>query len=106
MDLGVLVSELNEFCKKYNLSFSKADIKPWGSYDLVLHISTQQGWLHTAETYGWGWTLDEAIAKFLIKVGSLSDFEGSIYEQYIGSQPLTELRDLVKKNNNNLPVKV
>jgi hypothetical protein len=51
---------LIDFVRKHNIGHSKIGERPWGSYDLAVHIRGNV--FHTPEVFGYGFTTELAVA--------------------------------------------
>jgi hypothetical protein len=82
---------LIDFVRKHNIGHSKVSERPWGSYNLAVHV--RGNIFHTNEVFGYGFTTELATAIALQRW--VESTKGDELPHLLGQEVADELRQLV-----------
>lgn len=95
----VLERKIKEFVESRGLRFGEINVRPWGSWDLIVFVPGKPYVAHINQTFGFGYTLDQGVATFFKRVVN-NELDSNMMKgvvDYIGQDIIDEVSKIVKE---------
>ncbi len=92
------IAQAVEFARINGMAFQEGEVRPWGSWDLVIQAAPEPKYVMTGHTFGSAFTTEHGYAIYLNRIadGKLTSEENVALAQYLGKSTYDAICSIFK----------